>query len=137
MIYSEDGDEFVINNRKSNADSLLASAIKQRAEINPNSFSAKIAHIIDSAKFSGSNGYGMAPSASQPSTNAQATQIYETTDYSQQIEAINHKLDIIADKQVKVDGRSFAVAYEKYGSHERNQRNILEQRGLAVDVNFW
>ena len=133
---AEDGDEFVINNRKSNADSLLASAIKQRAEINPNSFSAKIAHIIDSAKFSGSNGYGMAPSASQPSTNAQATQIYEATDYSQQIEAINHKLDIIADKQVKVDGRSFAVAYEKYGSHERNQRNILEQRGLAVDVNF-
>lgn len=133
---AEDGDEFVINNRKSNADSLLASAIKQRAEINPNSFSAKIAHIIDSAKFSGSNGYGMAPSASQPSMNAQATQIYEATDYSQQIEAINRKLDIIADKQVKVDGRSFAVAYEKYGSHERNQRNILERRGVAVDVNF-
>lgn len=133
---AEDGDEFVINNRKPNADSLLASAIKQRAEINPNSFSAKIAHIIDGAKFSGSNGYGIAPSASQPSMNAQATQIYEATDYSQQIEAINHKLDIIADKQVKVDGRSFAVAYEKFGSHERNQRNILDQRGLAVDVNF-
>lgn len=133
---AEDGDEFVINNRKPNADSLLASAIKQRAEINPNSFSAKIAHIIDSAKFSGSNGYGMAPSANQPSVNTQAVQSYEVTDYSQQIEAINHKLDIIAEKQVKVDGRSFAAAYEKYGSHERNQRNILEQRGLAVDVNF-
>lgn len=133
---AEDGDEFVINNRKPNADSLLASAIKQRAEINPNSFSAKIAHIIDSAKFSGSNGYGMAPSANQPSVNTQAVQSYEVTDYSQQIEAINRKLDIIADKQVKVDGRSFAAAYEKYGSHERNQRNILEQRGLAVDVNF-
>lgn len=133
---AEDGDEFVINNRKPNADSLLASAIKQRAEINPNSFSAKIAHIIDGAKFSGSNGYGMAPSANQPSVNTQAVQSYEVTDYSQQIEAINHKLDIIAEKQVKVDGRSFAVAYEKYGSHERNQRNILGQRGLAVDVNF-
>ena len=133
---AEDGDEFVINNRKPNADSLLASAIKQRAEINPNSFSAKIAHIIDGAKFSGSNGYGMAPSTSQPSVNTQATQIYEATDYSQQIEAINRKLDIIADKQVIVDGRSFAVAYEKYGSHERNQRNILEQRGVAVDVSF-
>lgn len=58
---AEDGDEFVINNRKPNADSLLASAIKQRAEINPNSFSAKIAHIIDRAKFSGSNGYGVTP----------------------------------------------------------------------------
>ena len=133
---AEDGDEFVINNRKANADNLIASAIKQRAEINPNSFSAKIAHIIDSAKFSGSNGYGMAPSASQPSMNTQAVQSYEVTDYSQQIEAINRKLDIIADKQVKVDGRSFAVAYEKYGSHERNQRNILERRGVAVDVNF-
>lgn len=133
---AEDGDEFVINNRKANADNLIASAIKQRAEINPNSFSAKIAHIIDSAKFSGSNGYGMAPSANQPSVNTQAVQSYEVTDYSQQIEAINRKLDIIAGKQVKVDGRSFAVAYEKYGSHERNQRNILEQRGLAVDVNF-
>lgn len=133
---AEDGDEFVINNRKSNADSLLASAIKQRAEINPNSFSAKIAHIIDSAKFSGSNGYGMAPSASQASVATHTAQSYEVTDYSQQIEAINHKLDIIAEKQVKVDGRSFAVAYEKYGSHERNQRNILGQRGLAVDVNF-
>lgn len=133
---AEDGDEFVINNRKPNADSLLASAIKQRAEINPNSFSAKIAHIIDGAKFSGSNGYGMAPSTNQPSVNTQAVQSYEVTDYSQQIEAINRKLDIIADKQVKVDGRSFAVVYEKYGSHERNQRNILEQRGVAVDVNF-
>lgn len=133
---AEDGDEFVINNRKPNADMLLASAIKQRAEINPNSFSAKIAHIIDSAKFSGSNGYGMAPSTSQPNTVTRTAQSYEVTDYSKQIEAINHKLDIIADKQVKVDGRSFAVAYEKYGSHERNQRNILEQRGLAVDVNF-
>ena len=133
---AEDGDEFVINNRKSNADSLLASAIKQRAEINPNSFSAKIAHIIDGAKFSGSNGYGMAPSANQPSVATHTAQSYEVTDYSQQIEAINRKLDIIAEKQVKVDGRSFAVAYEKYGSHERNQRNILEQRGLAVDVNF-
>ena len=133
---AEDGDEFVINNRKANADNLIASAIKQRAEINPNSFSAKIAHIIDGAKFSGSNGYGMAPSASQQSMNTQAVQSYEVTDYSRQIEAINRKLDIIADKQVKVDGRSFAVAYEKYGSHERNQRNILEQRGLAVDVNF-
>lgn len=133
---AEDGDEFVINNRKPNADSLLASAIKQRAEINPNSFSAKIAHIIDGAKFSGSNGYGMAPSTSQASVDTHTAQSYEVTDYSQQIEDINRKLDIIAEKQVKVDGRSFAVAYEKYGSHERNQRNILEQRGLAVDVNF-
>lgn len=133
---AEDGDEFVINNRKPNADSLLASAIKQRAEINPNSFSAKIAHIIDSAKFSGSNGYGIAPSTTQTNSTTHSTQSYASTDYSQQIEAINSKLDIIADKQVKVDGRSFAVAYEKYGSHERNQRNILGQRGLAVDVNF-
>ncbi|TGY54900.1 hypothetical protein E5340_06755 [Ligilactobacillus murinus] len=133
---AEDGDEFVINNRKPNADSLLASAIKQRAEINPNSFSAKIAHIIDSAKFSGSNGYGIAPSTSQTNSTTHSTQSYASIDYSQQIEAINRKLDIIADKQVKVDGRSFAVAYERYGSHERNQRNILGQRGLAVDVNF-
>lgn len=133
---AEDGDEFVINNRKPNADSLLASAIKQRAEINPNSFSAKIAHIIDSAKFSGSNGYSMAPSTSQNVGTTHSTQSYTGTDYSQQIEAINRKLDIIADKQVKVDGRSFAVAYERYGTHERNQRDILGKRGMAVDVNF-
>lgn len=126
---AEDGDEFVINNRKSNADSLLASAIKQRAEINPNSFSAKIAHIIDNAKFSGSNGYSMAPSTSQNVGTTHSTQGYTGTDYSQQIEAINRKLDIIADKQVKVDGRSFAVAYERYGVHERNQRDILGKRG--------
>ena len=133
---AEDGDEFVINNRKPNADSLLASAIKQRAEINPNSFSAKIAHIIDSAKFSGSNGYGMTPSTSRNVGTTHSTQSYTGTDYSQQIEAINRKLDIIADKQVKVDGRSFAVAYERYGTHERNQRDILGKRGMAVDVNF-
>ena len=133
---AEDGDEFVINNRKPNADSLLASAIKQRAEINPNSFSAKIAHIIDSAKFSGSNGYGIAPNTSQSIGTTHSTQSYTGTDYSQQIEAINRKLDIIADKQVKVDGRSFAVAYERYGTHERNQRDILGKRGMAVDVNF-
>lgn len=60
---AEDGDEFVINNRKPSADSLLASAIKQRAEISPNSFSGKIAHIIDNAKFSGANGYGVTPQA--------------------------------------------------------------------------
>lgn len=133
---AEDGDEFVINNRKPNADSLLASAIKQRAEINPNSFSAKIAHIIDSAKFSGSNGYATTPSTSQSVGTTHSTQSYMGTDYSQQIEAINRKLDIIADKQVKVDGRSFAVAYERYGTHERNQRDILGKRGMAVDVNF-
>ena len=133
---AEDGDEFVINNRKPSADSLLASAIKQRAEISPNSFSGKIAHIIDSAKFSGSNGYSMAPSTSQNIGTTHSTQGYTSTDYSQQIEAINQKLDIIADKQVKVDGRSFAVAYERYGVHERNQRDILGKRGMAVDVNF-
>lgn len=58
---AEDGDEFVINNRKPNADNLIANAIKQRAEINPNSFSAKIAHIIDGARMSGVNGYGVTP----------------------------------------------------------------------------
>ncbi|GET12065.1 hypothetical protein SN811_05650 [Ligilactobacillus agilis] len=133
---AEDGDEFVINNRKPNADSLLASAIKQRAEINPNSFSAKIAHIIDSAKFSGSNGYSVTPSTNQSASVTHSAQSYSGTDYSQQIDAIKRKLDIIADKQVKVDGRSFAVAYERYGVHERNQRDILGQRGMAVDVNF-
>lgn len=133
---AEDGDEFVINNRKPNADMLLASAIKQRAEINPNSFSAKIAHIIDSAKFSGSNGYSVTPSTNQSASVAHSAQSYSGTDYSQQIDAIKRKLDIIADKQVKVDGRSFAVAYERYGVHERNQRDILGQRGMAVDVNF-
>lgn len=133
---AEDGDEFVINNRKPSADSLLASAIKQRAEISPNSFSGKIAHIIDNAKFSGSNGYSMAPSTSQNVGTTHSTQGYTSTDYSQQIEAINQKLDIIADKQVKVDGRSFAVAYERYGARERNQRDILGKRGMTVDVNF-
>lgn len=133
---AEDGDEFVINNRKPNADMLLASAIKQRAEINPNSFSAKIAHIIDSAKFSGSNGYSVTPSTNQSASVTHSAQSYSGTDYSQQIDAIKRKLDIIADKQVKVDGRSFAVAYERYGVHERNQRDILGQRGMAVDVNF-
>ncbi|WP_191997470.1 tape measure protein [Ligilactobacillus agilis] len=133
---AEDGDEFVINNRKPNADSLLANAIKQRAEINPNSFSAKIAHIIDSAKFSGSNGYSVTLSTNQSASVTHSAQSYSGTDYSQQIDAIKRKLDIIADKQVKVDGRSFAVAYERYGVHERNQRDILGQRGMAVDVNF-
>ncbi|MCR1902289.1 tape measure protein [Ligilactobacillus apodemi] len=70
----EDGDEFVINNRKPSADTLLASAIKQRAEINPNSFSGKIAHIIDSAKFSGSNGYGVTPQAAATSYVANSSQ---------------------------------------------------------------
>lgn len=71
---AEDGDEFVINNRKPNADNLIASAIKQRAEINPNSFSAKIAHIIDRAKFSGSNGYGVTPQVVATSYVANSSQ---------------------------------------------------------------
>lgn len=71
---AEDGDEFVINNRKPNADSLLASAIKQRAEINPNSFSAKIAHIIDSARTSGVNGYGVTPQVTPTSHTVNSSQ---------------------------------------------------------------
>lgn len=75
---AEDGDEFVINNRKPNADSLLASAIKQRAEINPNSFSAKIAHIIDRAKFSGSNGYGVTPQVVSAPRTVNSGQLNDT-----------------------------------------------------------
>ncbi|MCI5762685.1 MAG: tape measure protein [Ligilactobacillus agilis] len=71
---AEDGDEFVINNRKPNADSLLASAIKQRAEINPNSFSAKIAHIIDGARTSGVNGYGVTPQVTPTSHTVNSSQ---------------------------------------------------------------
>lgn len=71
---AEDGDEFVINNRKPNADSLLASAIKQRAEINPNSFSAKIAHIIDDARTSGVNGYGVTPQVTPTSHTVNSNQ---------------------------------------------------------------
>lgn len=133
---AEDGDEFVINNRKPNADMLLASAIKQRAEINPNSFSAKIAHIIDSAKFSGSNGYSVTPSTNQSASVTHSAQSYSGTDYSQQIDAIKRKLDIIADKQVKVDGRSFAVAYEAYGTISRTKRQSFNKRGVAVNASM-
>lgn len=133
---AEDGDEFVINNRKPNADSLLASAIKQRAEINPNSFSAKIAHIIDGARTSGVNGYATMPSTSQPVVASNGGSNSAAIDYSGQIAEINRKLDAIADKQVKVDGRSFATAYEQYGARERSQRDNLGRRGLAVNVKF-
>ncbi|KRM63330.1 hypothetical protein FC14_GL000610 [Ligilactobacillus agilis DSM 20509] len=133
---AEDGDEFVINNRKPNADSLLASAIKQRAEINPNSFSAKIAHIIDGARTSGVNGYATMPSTSQPVVTSNGGSNSAAIDYSGQIAEINRKLDAIADKQIKVDGRSFATAYEQYGARERSQRDNLGRRGLAVNVKF-
>lgn len=133
---AEDGDEFVINNRKPNADSLLASAIKQRAEINPNSFSAKIAHIIDDARMSGANGYATTPNMSQPVVASNRELSSATIDYSGQIAEINRKLDNIANKQIKVDGSSFANGYERYGAHERSQRDNLGKRGLAVDVRF-
>lgn len=133
---AEDGDEFVINNRKPNADSLIASAIKQRAEINPNSFSAKIAHIIDDARMSGANGYVTTPNMSQPVVASNRELSSATIDYSGQIAEINRKLDNIANKQIKVDGSSFANGYERYGAHERSQRDNLGKRGLAVDVRF-
>ncbi|WP_286028701.1 tape measure protein [Ligilactobacillus agilis] len=125
---AEDGDEFVINNRKPNADMLLASAIKQRAEINPNSFSAKIAHIIDSAKFSGTNGYGMAPSS---------TQVNPT--HLQNIDGIL-KVQDVPDKdvviKVKLDGKTIANASYPWTKVLQSREITLINNGGAIPSVF-
>lgn len=42
----------------------------------------------------------------------------------------------IANKQIAVDGSSFASAYEQYGSTETARRNQLKGRGLAIGNKF-
>lgn len=51
-----------------------------------------------------------------------------------QLADIGQKLDAIANKQLKVDGSSFARSYEQYGSVERNRRDTMLGRGMSIDT---
>ena len=115
---AEDGDEFVINNRKPNADSLLASAIKQRAEINPNSFSAKIAHIIDSAKCSGSNGYSVAP------------QVNQATNFVSGSNSRDSSISVGGDTVIKVQLDTDTIAQATYPKHK-----LIQSREITISAN--
>lgn len=115
---AEDGDEFVINNRKPNADSLLASAIKQRAEINPNSFSAKIAHIIDSAKFSGSNGYSVAP------------QVNQATSFVSDSNSRDGSISVEGDTVINVQLDTDTIAQATYPKHK-----LIQSREITISAN--
>lgn len=121
---AEDGDEFVINNRKPNADSLLASAIKQRAEINPNSFSAKIAHIIDGARMSGANGYGVTP---------QVTSTPHTINNSQ---PNNASIKVEGDTVIRVQLDSDTIARATYPKQKlmQAQEITIVGNGGAIPV---
>ena len=50
-----------------------------------------------------------------------------------ELENISKKLDILANKNIKLDGSSFSKSYEKYGAVERNRRNTMIERGMSID----
>lgn len=58
------------------------------------------------------------------------------TDYSDKLNKITSKLEVIAQKQLRLDGSSFSKVYESYGSARRVQRTQHAQRGLAINVNI-
>lgn len=131
---AEDGDEFVINSRRDNADNLLLNAIAQRASVAPNSPSARLAKMVDQTRFSSVNGYGI----SVPSVTGQQSQALTLTDndnidYTSQLKSIGSKLDDIMQKKVFIDGSSFSKSYERYGAVERNKRNTMMERGMSID----
>lgn len=129
----EDGDEFVINGSKASADGLIEQAIFDRARKAPNSMSAQLAGIFRSVK--NSNGTIVTPRVA-----GNAPQIGVATadakDYTTTLSELGNKLDAIVQKQVKVDGSSFARTYESYGSAQRTERTNLNNRGVAVNVNI-
>lgn len=51
-----------------------------------------------------------------------------------QLADIGQKLDAIANKNLRVDGSSFARSYEQYGSVERNRRDTMLGRGMSIDT---
>ncbi|WP_334117251.1 phage tail tape measure protein [Ligilactobacillus sp.] len=53
---------------------------------------------------------------------------------NRQLADIGQKLDAIANKQLRVDGSSFARSYEQYGSVERNRRDTMLGRGMSIDT---
>lgn len=131
---AEDGDEFVINSRRDNADNLLLNAIAQRASVAPNSPSARLAKMVDQTRFSSVNGYGI----SVPSVTGQQSQALTLTDndnidYTSQLKSIDSKLDDIMQKKVFIDGSSFSKSYERYGAVERTRRNTMMERGMSID----
>lgn len=120
--------EIAINPARSTADNHIVEAIRARAAKNPNSFSAKIAHIIDSAKFSGTNGYGMAPSS---------TQVNPT--HLQNIDGIL-KVQDVPDKdvviKVKLDGKTIANASYPWTKVLQSREITLVNNGGAIPSVF-
>lgn len=131
---AEDGDEFVINSRRDNADNLLLNAIAQRASVAPNSPSARLAKMVDQTRFSSVNGYGIAvPSVTGQQSQALTLTDNDNIDYTSQLKSIGSKLDDIMQKKVFIDGSSFSKSYERYGAVERTRRNTMMERGMSID----
>lgn len=69
--------------------------------------------------------------------NLQSKNIVQTQkDYTMVLGQLNKKLDIIAQKQLKIDAQSFTPAYENYGSVERVRRTKYFNRGVAINANI-
>nr|WP_321314924.1 tape measure protein [uncultured Ligilactobacillus sp.] len=122
-LIGEDGDEFVVNTNKETADELLESAIKQRASINPNSTSALLAKVIDSANNSHFNGYGTVPN--YVASNHGSVKLSNSSN-----DAFDG--DLIID--VNLDSNKIANAtYSKYKAMQSRQITIA-QNGGAIPV---
>lgn len=124
-LIGEDGDEFVVNTNKDTADDLLMNAIKQRAVINPNSTSALLAKVIDSANNSRFNGYGTTPNM----ISSHNTKV-ESMNASNDRDSFNGDLIINVD----LDSNKIANAtYSKYKAMQSHQITIA-QNGGAIPV---
>jgi phage-related tail protein/SLT domain-containing protein len=64
------------------------------------------------------------------------TAVQTQKDYSLVLSEVNKKLNIIAEKQLKVDAQSFTPMYENYGSVERVRRTKYFNRGVAINANI-
>lgn len=132
---SEKNGERIINSQRDSADGLIMDALNERAQYAPNSFSAKVSHIVKGAQASNGRG-GLMPHYNGNAVQSNSSNDKPLIDYNSKLDHVEQLLGEIADKNLTVDGSSFSKTYEGYGSAQRVQRQIYSDRGLAINANI-
>jgi len=125
--------ELAINPARDSADEHILQAIQARATKAPNSTTAQLAQVIESAKDSGQVTPIWGQRASQ---NIKVAAGDNSHDYTSHLDNVLDELDTIANKSLEINGHSFSKQYEAYGSARRVQRTQQARRGLAINVNI-
>lgn len=136
--------EVAINPARDTADHLIMEAIQKRIEKNPNGKMAKAISAINTVKTQTHEFVGKGIANVTNSTNSglpagnkiSTLQSANQHDYSAALQKANEKLDVIADKQLKIDAHSVTPVMESYNSVERVRRTKQMQRGLAINGNI-